>query len=222
MVQFRAGALEQAVDEVLRDLAPDTMAAPREALLRYVGSLARFGAHTDLVGARTPGALVEIALADALVLARHAELVTGPAWEVGAGGASLLVPLALLDPALTGCLVEPRQKRATFLRLAIGQLGLGARLTVEQQRVDPENPPRAVAGLVLGRAVFGPESWVPLASTMVRPIGLLVVLGTEALEPREGLSVAACERYALPLSGARRVATWLRRDPGATCPAPSP
>lgn len=213
MVQFSEEALRKAAATVVQRLGPEGVAGSPvfEALVRYVGALARFGAHTDLVGARTAETLVEIALADPLVLARHPALVRSPLWEIGAGGASLSIPLALLVPEVTGKLIEPRQKRATFLRLALGQLGLAKRFTVEQARVEPEAAPEAVAGCALGRAVFAPDVWIPMAARVVGPEGVFAVLTTEELPVPAGYACRAVERYELPFARAQRVATWLSR-----------
>jgi 16S rRNA (guanine527-N7)-methyltransferase len=205
--------LRAATRAVLRALAPAReTTADGDALERYVAALARFGAHTDLVGARTAENLAEIALADALVLARHAELLRSPAWELGAGGASLSVPLALLVPTLSATMFEPRQKRATFLRLAVGTLGLGARLKVDQARVEPERAPAGVAGCALARAVFPPDVWIPMALHLVAPGGVFAVLTTDELGARAGVRALATERYALPFARAQRVCTWLARE----------
>ncbi|MEI8255275.1 MAG: RsmG family class I SAM-dependent methyltransferase [Deltaproteobacteria bacterium] len=206
---FDASTLSPPVETLVRTLAPAYESA-RGDLVRYAAALARFGAHTDLVGAKTPEALAEIALADALVLARDPALCASPGWEIGAGGASLSVPLALLLPAFTGRLVEPRQKRATFLRLAIGTLGLAPRLTIDQGRVDPARPPRDIAGCAFGRAVFAPDVWIPLAAAVVRPGGAFAVLTTGSLVVPPGYDRVAEDRYTLPFARVERVTTWLR------------
>lgn len=211
MVQFSTAETDRATATVIDSLSPATPGHARTALARYVAALARFGAHTDLVGARTPETFAEIALADALVLARHPALVPSPVWEIGAGGASLLVPLALLYPEITGKMVEPRQKRATFLRLAVGHAGLAGRLTVDQSRVETATAPRSVAGTVLGRAVFAPEQWLPLADALARTGGTVVVLTTGPYSPPAGWTVTAREAYTLPVTAAARVATLLTR-----------
>lgn len=211
MVQFSTEALRTATTELVRTLGPvELFGTPTfENLVRYVETLNRFGARTDLVGARSAEGLVEIALGDSLVLARHPELVQSPVWEIGAGGASLTIPLALMFSDLMGKLVEPRQKRATFLRMAIGSLGLTTRFTVEQKRVEPDEAPAGVAKLALARAVFPPEVWIPMAARLVGPGGVLVVLTTDVIAVPQGYSLRAMERYELPFARAKRVATWL-------------
>jgi 16S rRNA (guanine527-N7)-methyltransferase len=205
-------AARSVVDAMAPELAgtrPDAC----ESLGSYVAALARFGAHTDLVGARTPESLAEIALADALVIARRAASCRSPSWEIGAGGASLSVPLALLVGSLHGRLIEPRQKRATFLRMAIGSLDLAERLTVDQSRVEPASPPEGVAALALGRAVFAPDVWIPMALRVVAPGGAFVALSTSEVEARLSLAPLHVDAYELPFTRARRVATWFERRP---------
>ena len=206
---FDTTTLAPAVETLVHSLAPERRTVA-EVFVRYVAALARFGAHTDLVGAKTPQLLAEIALADALVLARHAELCVSPGWEIGAGGASLSVPLGLMLPTFTGRLIEPRQKRATFLRLAIGSLGLASRLTIDQSRVDLARPPLAVAGSAFGRAVFAPDAWLPLAASVVRPECAYAVLTTDTLQVPAGYDTLATDRYTLPFARVDRVITWLR------------
>lgn len=206
---FDSSTLAPAVKTLVDALAPEQRGAS-EVFVKYAVALARFGAHTDLVGAKTPAALAEIALADALVLARNAALCVSPGWEIGAGGASLSVPLALMVPGFSGRLVEPRQKRATFLRLAIGTLGLAPRLSIDQVRVDLAHPPHDVAGCAFGRAVFAPDAWLPLAATVVKAGGAFAVLTTGDLAVPAGYDMLASDRYTLPFARVERVITWLR------------
>jgi 16S rRNA G527 N7-methylase RsmG len=173
------------------------------ALTRYVELLTRYGAHTDLVGVRGEDAITEVALADALVLARHADHLASPLHEIGAGGASLSIPLALLIPDLHAVLWEPRQKRATFLRLATASFDLGSRITIRQERLEPKRLPEASAGCAIARAVFAPAEWIPLARRLVRPGGTYVVMATEPY-PLDDL--VAEEHYTLAHARATR---WL-------------
>jgi 16S rRNA G527 N7-methylase RsmG len=202
-------AIRSSVRSVVRALAPSIAPEVVEALVAYVQSLARFGAHTDLVGARSADGLAEIALGDALALLRHAELLRPPVWEIGAGGASLAIPIALANPSVAGVMYEPRQKRATFLRMALGAHHLAPRLRVEQSRLEPDRAPTGAAATALCRAVFPPDVWIPLASRLVGATGAFAVLTTEPLEPRADTRVLAEDHYRLPSSGAARVATWL-------------
>ncbi len=209
---FDLASLTPPVTRLIDTLAPEQRAR-RDVLANYCAALARFGAHTDLVGVKTAETLAEIALADSLVLARRAELCAAPGWEIGAGGASLSVPLALLLDGFTGTMVEPRQKRATFLRLAMGALGLAKRLTVNQSRVDPAHPPRGIARSAFGRAVFAPDTWVPLAASVVQEGCAFAVLTTEPLATPTGYEALAVEQYELPFAKSQRVLTWLRATP---------
>jgi 16S rRNA (guanine527-N7)-methyltransferase len=52
-------------------------------------------------------------------------LGTGPVVDIGSGAGYPGVPLAIAHPQLEFVLVEPRQKRVSFLRTAIARLALG-------------------------------------------------------------------------------------------------
>jgi 16S rRNA G527 N7-methylase RsmG len=75
----------------------------------------------------------------------------------GAGFPGLIVALAWPQTEMT--LVEPAQKRASFLRLAIAELGLGARVRVA-------SPPASPAPLVLSRATFSRTERAPLGAAV--------------------------------------------------------
>ncbi len=91
-------------------------------LARYLELLRAYGRVLDLSSPRVledPGALVEAVRAYAEVLPPGATVL-----DLGSGGGWPGLPLALLRPDLTLHLVERRRKRAAFLELARGRLGL--------------------------------------------------------------------------------------------------
>ena len=175
-------------------------------LRAYVGLVARWNRRTALVGPSGGPALLEVLLADALVLAAEPELL-GDArhlLDVGAGAGAPLIPLLLLRPNLRATALEPRRRRVTFLRLAAGSLpGLTERLDVLEGRVDPAGPePPAPADLAMSRATFPPEQWLRLAPRLA-PEGLLLAARVPTPWP-ETLRVTARRAYTLP-SGAPRL-----------------
>src|SRR5258706_6321931 len=109
LISAVASALGAAVDEE---------AAAR--IVTWLDLVATWNAKVDLTAARSPEELVDLMLADALVLARHKP----PGRNVvdvgsGAGGPGLALHFARPDLSLT--LVEPLQKRVSFLRTGSGQ-----------------------------------------------------------------------------------------------------
>src|SRR5258706_8957759 len=121
------------------------LSAPRDAgdgLARFFDLVVAGGERVDLTSAKDPDTLVDLLLADAAVLAA-AELEQDDATrddvtpagvtrddaparsviDVGSGVGAPAIPFALLRPELALTLVEPREKRAAFLRTSIGTLG---------------------------------------------------------------------------------------------------
>src|SRR5688572_11477687 len=94
----------------------------RGDLNTYLCELRSWGARLDLVAPRTRGEFLDLALADAAIVAK-AEAERGSATDrlvdVGSGGGAPGIPLAIFLSALRGpgplTLVEPRAKRVTFL-----------------------------------------------------------------------------------------------------------
>jgi 16S rRNA (guanine527-N7)-methyltransferase len=168
----------------------------------WLERLEEWNARIDLTAARTPDELVDLMMADALVLAQHlpaaARLV-----DVGTGAGAPGLGLALLRPDLRVTLVEPLGKRAAFLRTVLGETGR-ADVTIERARGE------AVAGrrawdVAVSRATLGPAAWLELAVTLAAPGGSVwVLLAKEEppVHPRAALEKDLA--YTWPLTGAAR------------------
>ena len=93
-----------------------------EGIARYLELLRRYGAVVDLSSARVledPKRLLAVTRAYAEVLPHGARVL-----DLGSGGGWPGIPLALLRPDLDLTLAERRRKRAAFLELTVGRLGL--------------------------------------------------------------------------------------------------
>src|SRR5262245_10579524 len=99
---------------------------------RYLALLLQWNAQINLTAARTREALMRDHVPDALALSELIE--AGSLVDVGSGAGLPALPLALLRPALRIRLVEPRAKKAAFLRTAVRELGLSARVSVDARR----------------------------------------------------------------------------------------
>lgn len=118
-----------------------------------------------------------------VTLARRIGWQAGEPWiDVGSGaGFPGLVVAACLEGPVT--LVEPRERRASFLDMAVHQIGR-ADCRVVRGHVD-ERGWRALRrgdevalgsfGWASARAVFSPEEWVAVGSRLVRAGGIVVV-----------------------------------------------
>ncbi len=176
------------------------------ALARWLDLLVAWNARVDLTAARSADELVDLMVADALVLAERvpsgARVV-----DVGAGAGGPGLALAVLRADLEVTLVEPLAKRAAFLRTVLGTLGDVARRVTLDGRRGSDVAAAKVRGwdVALARATFPPPAWLDLAADLVRPHGAAwVFLAREVSPAHPGFALAEEVSYAWPLTGAAR------------------
>jgi 16S rRNA (guanine527-N7)-methyltransferase len=169
---------------------------------RWLDLLQAWNARTDLTAARSAEELVDLMIADALVLADHigrGERVV----DVGTGAGAPGLGLAILRPDLCVTLVEPNAKRASFLRLALGSLSR-ADVAIERARGEALRDRRAW-DVALSRATFPPEAWLDLAVTLTASGGVAwVFLAKDKPPVHPQARLAEVIPYSWPLTGAAR------------------
>jgi 16S rRNA (guanine527-N7)-methyltransferase len=183
-------------------LWPATPSRALEDLQAWLDRLTEWNARIDLTAARSPEELVDLMVADALVLAQR---ITPDARvvDVGTGAGAPGLALAILRPDLKVTLVEPLGKRASFLRTALGTV---ARADVRIERVRGEAlKGRRAWDMAVSRATLAPAAWLELGKTLAAPGGSVWVL-LAAEEAPEGEDVVREEEqdYVWPLTGVRR------------------
>lgn len=155
-----------------------------ERLRQLLGLWGRFGRAFNLSGATDEAGLLEHVL-EGLQVVALAHVVgwrSGQLWlDVGSGaGFPGLVVAACLEVQVT--LVEPRERRASFLDLAVNQIGRRDcrvlrghvegktwRAIGASERIEPASFDWASA-----RAVFAPDAWVEVGRQWVKPGGVVV------------------------------------------------
>jgi 16S rRNA (guanine527-N7)-methyltransferase len=185
----------------------------RRALVDWVALVAETNQRTDLTAARTVEELVDLMVVDALVLAdRVAEGAS--VVDVGTGAGAPGLPLAIARPSLALTLVEPLDKRVSFLRTAIGR--------TLSDRARAGRLPRVVRGrgetlvgkgrfdVALSRATLPPPEWLALGSRLAPTVWVLLAQA----EPPEAPGIALVEvvRYDWPLTGVARLLARYRAD----------
>ena len=208
-----------AFDRILQELfatSPSPLEQPSAvALASYLELLLRWSRRVNLTGFRDPLAAAEGLLYDGAELApllpRDAVLL-----DIGSGAGGLAFCLAHLRDDIFFHLVEPRTKRAVFLRTATRELKLSDRVEVIEARAESLPQERAASiDVAMAQAVFPPEQWLPLGSTLVRPGGTVVCLTAKPLDrcagPSANLEIVLQRDYRLPRSGAARVITLLEK-----------
>jgi 16S rRNA (guanine527-N7)-methyltransferase len=160
--------------------------------------------HTNLVGAKSLDDLVGAHLLDSLAPLAGMRL-REPIVDLGSGAGLPGIPAALAWPGLYFVLLEPRAKRADFLRSAVAALGLD---NVEVEKVSAETAGRGQwrdrAGTVLARALAKPEAALVLALPLLARGGRLAVYTGREAAPGEP-ELAAIGRLNARLVEARAV-----------------
>lgn len=199
------------VDRAVIALGSELAPGVRDRVETWLGRLREWNARIDLTAARSDEELVDLMLADALVLAPQiphgARLV-----DVGTGAGAPGLALALLRDDLRVTLVEPAGKRVSFLRTVLGAVAR-ADVVVEQARGEALVGTRAWE-VAVSRATLGPAAWLELGTKLVAPGGhVWVMLAGGASPGHPGVEIDAERAYVWPLTRAeRRVVSY--RVPG--------
>jgi 16S rRNA (guanine527-N7)-methyltransferase len=207
--QARA-ALFALIDRAARALEVELDPAARDAVAGWLQRLLEWNARIDLTAARSLPELVDLMLADALVIAPRLP-AEGRVVDVGSGAGAPGLALALLRPDLRVTLVEPLGKRASFLRTAIGD-ARRSDVAVERARGETLGGRRAWDAAV-SRATLAPDAWLALGATLAAPGGAVWVLLAKDQAPVHARArIEADVAYAWPLTGAERRAVLYRVD----------
>ncbi|HXM17367.1 MAG TPA: 16S rRNA (guanine(527)-N(7))-methyltransferase RsmG [Candidatus Tumulicola sp.] len=157
-----------------------------EGLLRFGSLLLEANRKTNLVGAADADVLVRAHILDSLAPLRGLRL-REPVLDVGSGAGLPGLVAALAYPHLRFVLLEPRAKRADFLRTAVAALKLS---NVTVQPVTAETAGRGAwrerAGAVLMRAVAKPPRALELGLPFLSRGGRLVVYLGRQSRPEPG------------------------------------
>jgi 16S rRNA (guanine527-N7)-methyltransferase len=208
MGQFMEQAAREPLLTGLEELGLSPGPAAIDALLDYATELVHWSRRVNLTGASTAAGLVRGPLFDALTLAPTLD-DGGSLVDVGAGGGLPGIPVKILRPELELTLVEPRSRRATFLRHALHALGLrGEVVQCREQELKDHQFAGAVA-----QAVWPAEEWLRRGPRLVASGGAVYCLTVDpvdrdALPP--GVAVELERSFTRPHDGAPRFATRVR------------
>ena len=178
------------------------------AVVTWLERLQEWNARIDLTAAQSPDELVDLMMADVLVLAPHVP-AGARVIDVGTGAGAPGLALALLRPDLRVTLVEPLGKRASFLRTVAGAAG---RPDIEVERVRGEAlRGRRAWDVALSRATLGADAWLALGTELAAPGGAVWVLLAKDAPPSHSRAEIEIDRaYTWPLTGAARRALLYR------------
>jgi 16S rRNA (guanine527-N7)-methyltransferase len=180
--------------------------AARQQLVTWLDLVVVWSERVDLTAARDSDTLADLLLADAAVLA--STQLTGSVIDVGSGVGAPAIPLAILLPALTLTLVEPRERRAAFLRTSAGSL---QRPDIALLRARSMEVKAGSAEHAISRATLPPPLWLREGTRLARQ-AVWIFLGQDDPPTDSTWHVDLDLRYDWPLTGGRRRVVRYVRD----------
>ena len=139
----------------------------------YVDTLLLWRQRLSLTAAKT----VELIVFDHLLDSLHVVPFLKPGFrvaDVGSGAGFPGIPLAIVCPDVSFLLLEPRRKRANFLREVARQTRLG-NVEVQERRVEDLEVAGAL-DVVVARAVGSVHDLLALSARLVKPAGLVIAM----------------------------------------------
>ena len=202
--------------EVLRAHAAAVLAvelepAQSERLLRFLRLLERWAARFNLISVSSRQEVVDRHLLDSLALLRLLDAAPTVV-DFGSGAGFPGIPLAVIRPGVTVCLVESRAHRANFLRAAVRELALtNATIFEGRGQAFAEAHPRGAA-VVVARAVRLDEVAAFANAVLARDGRLLAMTKRpSADEPLPGFEVTRRSVYRLPNGSEHALFELVRR-----------
>lgn len=194
-------ALDQGLGE-LKLALPDSA---RGKLIAYLELLAKWNQTFNLTAIRDPLQMVSHHVLDSLAVL--GELPAGRLADIGSGAGLPGIPIAIAEPERPVLLLEASEKKGSFLRQAVIELGL-ANAAVHIGRAEAWRPIEQFA-VVISRAFAELVEFITCCRHLVAEGGVLAAM--KAGYPREELARAAsgCDcrdvrRLAVPLLDAER------------------
>lgn len=184
------------------------------ALTSYYRELERWNQKVNLTAARDPREIAIKHFLDSLLFGQALEQRAGASLlDIGSGAGFPGLPLKILVPELRVTLLEPNEKKTSFLRHVIGTLSLKDISVVSKSLRDFCREPTRQGrfSYVTTRAVAA-EQVLPFSSVLLEQRGRVILCLANALEydlGQHGLRVSHEFRYELPHGYGRRVLTVL-------------
>jgi len=146
-----------------------------QLLKAYLDLLLLWNEKINLIGTTQPDRIVEELIFDSLLPAKYLP-TEGSVLDIGSGGGIPAIPLKILIPTLEFLLLEPRRKKASFLKETIRRLKMER---IELLRIPIEGLPQGFKAdgfdVIIARAVMKPEKIVEIAIPHLADHGRVVL-----------------------------------------------
>jgi 16S rRNA (guanine527-N7)-methyltransferase len=166
-------SLAQLLAEGTDELGLSLDAGQQEKLLAYVALLAKWNKVYNLTAVREPERMIGLHILDSLSLLPFLAN-TKSILDVGSGGGLPGICVAIAAPNIEVVMLDSLQKKTTFVRQAIGELGL-TNASVVCERVEAFQAPDRF-DVVTSRAFAELADFVKGASHLVAPNGRMLAM----------------------------------------------
>ncbi|MBU0673454.1 MAG: 16S rRNA (guanine(527)-N(7))-methyltransferase RsmG [Proteobacteria bacterium] len=168
-----------------------------DRLLRYAAELIKWNRRINLIGKGSEDTLIETHFLDSLTILPYCNYPAPGLMDVGSGAGFPGLAVKCAHPDLPVILVEPREKRATFLRHMVRTLHLEG-IRIVEARLDENHPDlaplRQNIPCITGRAVSSISDFLTLTAPFSTATGVVICMkGARAEE-----DLAAWQKGAQP------------------------
>lgn len=179
------------------ELGAELTAALVDQLLAYAALVARWNRTTNLVSFKGPIEAIDRLLLEPMIAARFLPAGVQRVIDIGSGAGSPALPMNLVRPDCSFRLVEARQRKAVFLRVAARDLGL-SQVAVETRWAEDLARDPSLCGshdVLTLRAVKLTRAFLKRLTPLVRPGGQWMFFGRRdgSLPLPNGLRLIAAE-----------------------------
>ncbi len=190
-----------------------------EKLLLYLKELQKWSKRINLIGQGSGRDIIEKHFLDSLTVVPYLEPCPPPGLiDVGSGAGFPGLPLKIAHPDIQVKLVEPRSKRASFLRHIIRTLDLDKTEVIEH-RLEEDHPVLTAlhtkTPLLISRAVSDIPTFLPLCRPFCNEGGRVICMKGPKAElelsewqkenaAKDGFTLTARHHATLPFSGISR------------------
>ena len=183
----------------------------------YYRELDRWNQKINLTATKDPGEIAIKHFLDSLLFSQALDRrMDASLLDVGSGAGFPGLPLKILAPELQVTLLEPNEKKTSFLRHIVGTLDLKGTTVISKNLRDYCREPRQHGwfSYVTTRAV-APAQVLPSCSSLLENGGRVILCLAQALQGDHGeygFKVSHEFRYELPRGYGRRVLTVLEPE----------
>lgn len=142
------------------------------AFMLYMAELKKWNRTYSITSIRDDHDIVISHFLDSALYLKGLDDTVGSLADVGSGGGFPGIPIKILMPRMEVALIEPTQKKATFLRMLIRRLRLSGVSVINSRLEEVEGLEVDVA---VTRALFSAGELYHSASRIVRPGGRMVL-----------------------------------------------